>query len=206
MGAKITIDSATLMNKGLEVIEACRLYGLPLEQVEVILHSQSLVHALVEFVDGSLMAHLGTPDMRMPIGHCLAWPRCLDFGVVPLDLLKAGPLAFEAPDEENFPCLPLARRALRYGRGMPVVLNAANEVAVEVFLAGRIAFPDIPALIKDALDSCESPSAPSLPDSSDSIKLFKAIEILDAETRLRAMERAEKMLPCQGRATTFTMA
>jgi 1-deoxy-D-xylulose-5-phosphate reductoisomerase len=183
MGAKITIDSATLMNKGLEVIEACQLYGLPLERVEVLLHPQSLVHALVEFTDASLMAHLGTPDMRMAISHCMAWPRCLELGVAPLDLLKSGPLSFEAPDEEVFACLPLARRALRYGRGMPVVLNAANEIAVERFLAGHIAFPDIPALIQDALDSHESSRPPDLPDSGDSQGLFQAIEKLDAETR-----------------------
>jgi 1-deoxy-D-xylulose-5-phosphate reductoisomerase len=186
MGAKITIDSATLMNKGLEVIEACQLYGLPLEKVEVILHPQSLVHSLVEFADGSLMAHLGTPDMRMAISHCLAWPRCVESGVAPLDLLNSGPLSFEAPDEDNFPCLPLARRALRYGKGMPVVLNAANEIAVELFLAGRIAFPDIPALIEDALDSCENSRTPDLPDSNDSLGLFRAIEKLDTDARHRA--------------------
>ena len=191
MGAKITIDSATLMNKGLEVIEACHLYGLPLERVEVALHPQSLVHSLVEFVDGSLMAQLGTPDMRIPIGHCLAWPRCLDSGVAPLDLLRAGPLSFEAPDEESFPCLPLARRALRYGKGMPVALNAANEVAVELFLAGRIAFLDIPALIQAALDSYEGSHAAELPDSDDTQGLFQAIERLDADTRRRTAEYAQ---------------
>jgi 1-deoxy-D-xylulose-5-phosphate reductoisomerase len=197
MGVKITIDSATLMNKGLEVIEACRLYGLPSERVDVILHPQSLVHSLVEFTDGSLMAQLGTPDMRVPIGHCLAWPRCLDLGVAPLDLLKSGPLAFEAPDEDNFPCLPLARRALRHGRGMPAALNAANEIAVELFLAGRIAFPDIPVLIENVLDSCERLGLPDLPDGSDSLKLFQAIERLDADARRRATAWADAL--CRGR-------
>ena len=182
MGAKITIDSATLMNKGLEVIEACRLYGLPPERVEVVLHPQSLIHALVEFADASLMAQLGAPDMRIPIGYCMAWPRCLDMGVAPLDLLKAGSLTFEAPDDEVFPCLPLARRALCCGGGMPAVLNAANEVAVELFLAGQIAFLDIPELIKAVLDSYGSP-APELPDGSDSQVLFRAIEKLDADAR-----------------------
>ena len=190
MGAKISIDSATLMNKGLEVIEACRLYGLPPERVEVVLPPQSLVHALAEFADGSLMAHLGTPDMRMAIGYCLAWPRCLDMGVAPLDLLKSGPLTFEAPDEEAFPCLPLARRALRHGGGMPAALNAANEVAVELFLAGRIGFLDIPDLIRDALDGYESSGAPDLPDGSDGPGLFRAVETLDADTRRRTAERA----------------
>ena len=191
MGPKITIDSATLMNKGLEVIEACQLYGLPPERVDVTLHPQSLVHSLVEFVDGSLMALLGTPDMRMAIGHCLAWPRCLALGVGSLDLMNSGPLTFEAPDEDNFPCLPLARRALRYGKGMSVVLNAANEIAVELFLAGRISFLDIPALIKDLMDSYENSITTDLPDRGDSLNLFRAIEKLDADTRLRAMEWAE---------------
>jgi 1-deoxy-D-xylulose-5-phosphate reductoisomerase len=183
MGVKITIDSATLMNKGLEVIEACRLYGLPPERVEVVLHPQSLVHALVEFTDASLMAHLGTPDMRMPISHCMAWPRCLEVGIAPLDLLKTGTLTFDAPDEDVFPCLPLARRALRYGRGMPVALNAANEGAAELFLAGSIAVLDIPAPIKDMLDRYESSHAPDLPAGSDSQALFRAIEKLDTDTR-----------------------
>jgi 1-deoxy-D-xylulose-5-phosphate reductoisomerase len=186
MGTKITIDSATLMNKGLEVIEACQLYGLPLERVEVVLHPQSLVHSLVEFVDGSLIAHLGTPDMRMAISHCLAWPGCLESGVAPLDLLKSGTLSFEAPDEDSFPCLSLARRALGYGRCMPVALNAANEVAVELFLAGRIAFLDIPILIKDVLDSYESSGAPSLPDAGDVNEIFKIIKKIDTDARLIA--------------------
>ena len=194
MGTKITIDSATLMNKGLEVIEACQLYGLPLERVDVVLHPQSLVHALVEFADASLMAHLGAPDMRMPIGYCLAWPRCLEWGVAPLDLLNASPLSFETPDEDNFPCLPLARRALRYGKGMPVALNAANEIAVELFLAGRIGFLDIPVLIKDMLDSHENSRASELPSRNDCQGLFRVIEQLDADTRLQAMAWAEKKL------------
>ena len=195
MGTKITIDSATLMNKGLEVIEACRLYGLPLERVDVILHPQSLVHSLVEFVDGSLMAQLGTPDMRMSIGHCLAWPRCLELGVAPLDLLRSGPLYFEAPDEDAFPCLSLARRALLYGRGMPVALNAGNEVAVELFLAGHIAFLDIPALINDVLNSYESSKTPDVPKNDEVWKMFQAIEKLDADARLRAAEWAERNSP-----------
>ena len=193
MGTKITIDSATLMNKGLEVIEACRLFGLPLERVEVALHPQSLVHALAEFADGSLMAHLGAPDMRMAISHCLAWPRCLESGVAPLDLLRAGPLTFEAPDEEAFPCLSLARRAFRHGRGMPVALNASNEVAVELFLAGRIAFLDIPVLIEDALDVYESSRAEEPPDSEDSPVFFKALEQLDADARRQARLRASSL-------------
>ena len=153
MGAKITIDSATLMNKGLEVMEACHLYGLPLEHVAVVVHPQSIIHSLAEFTDGSLMAHLGVPDMRMPIAHCLAWPECPAVGVAPLDLVATGSLTFAEPDPEAFPCLELARRALRERGGQSVVLNAANEVAVELFLAGRIGFLDIPALIAAAMDA-----------------------------------------------------
>jgi 1-deoxy-D-xylulose-5-phosphate reductoisomerase len=140
------------------------------------------------------MAHLGTPDMRMPIGYCLAWPGCLEWGVAPLDLFNSGPLSFEAPDEETFPCLPLARRALRYGKGMPVALNAANEIAVELFLAGRIAFPDIPVLIKEVLDCYEDSRASDAPENNEVWKLFQAIEKLDADTRLLAAEWADKTL------------
>lgn len=178
MGAKITIDSATLMNKGLELIEACRLYGLPPERVGVLLHPQSLVHSLVEFTDNSLMAQLGTPDMRLAIGHCLAWPHCPDAGVAPLDLVRAGTLSFEAPDEENFPCLELARRALRFGKGMPAALNAADEEAVELFLKGRIGFLDIPALIAEALDAYEAGAFP--PEAGD---VVAAVEAVDAAVR-----------------------
>ena len=153
MGAKITIDSATLMNKGLEVMEAFHLYGVGLEAIDVVIHPQSLVHSLVEFADGSLMAHLGSPDMRMAIAHCMAWPHCLDSGVAPLDLVKAGTLTFSAPDIHSFPCLELARRALRERGGQSVVLNAANEAAVELFLAERIGFADIPVLLEQAMNS-----------------------------------------------------
>lgn len=152
MGAKISIDSATLMNKGLEVMEAYHLYGAPLDTIDVVVHPQSIIHSLVEFNDGSLMAHMGTPDMRMAIAHCMAWPRCLDSGVKPLDLLQAGTLTFAAPDLDSFPCLALARRALRERGGQSVVLNAANEAAVALFLAGKIGFMDIPALLEQAMD------------------------------------------------------
>lgn len=152
MGAKITIDSATLMNKGLEVMEAFHLYGVGLDAIDVVIHPQSLVHSLVEFADGSFMAHLGSPDMRMAIAHCMAWPQCVDTGVAPLDLVRAGALTFSAPDIHSFPCLGLARRALRERGGQSVVLNAANEAAVELFLGGRIGFLDIPALLEEAMD------------------------------------------------------
>uniref|UniRef100_B8DS97 1-deoxy-D-xylulose 5-phosphate reductoisomerase n=1 Tax=Nitratidesulfovibrio vulgaris (strain DSM 19637 / Miyazaki F) TaxID=883 RepID=B8DS97_NITV9 len=162
MGAKITIDSATLMNKGLEVIEAYHLYGVAPESIEVVVHPQSIVHSLVEYADGSQIAHLGTPDMRIAIAYCMAWPRCVDTGVAPLDLVRAGSLTFEAPDLSSFPCLALARRVLAReagspgGAALPVVLNAANEVAVDLFLHGRIGFMDIPALIERALDAHEA--------------------------------------------------
>ncbi len=152
MGAKITVDSATLMNKGLEVIEACRLYGVEREQVAVWVHPQSLVHALVEFSDGSLMAHLGAPDMRMPIAQCLTWPHCLDSGVQTLDLKSVSALTFEEPDLSSFSCLALAYRALAEGTQSCVVLNAANEVAVEAFLTERIGFLDIATLIEQTLN------------------------------------------------------
>lgn len=196
MGAKITIDSATLMNKGLEVIEACRLYGLPLERVGVVLHPQSIVHSLVEFADGSLMAQLGTPDMRLPIAHCLAWPHCLDAGVAPLEPAAVGTLDFASPDEENFPCLELARRALREGGGMPVVLNAAGEAAVEFFLAGRIGFLDIPALIADLMDSYADKAVLrefSRVSAGNGAQLLAAFEVLDGSVREAA--RAWKRPP-----------
>lgn len=154
MGAKITIDSATLMNKGLEVLEAHALYGLPSECIDVVVHPQSIIHSLVEMTDGSSLAQLGTPDMRIPIAQCLNWPECADVGVPVLDLARTGSLTFEAPDLHSFPCLELARRVLREGRGTAVALNAANEEAVSAFLAGRIGFMDIPALIGRALDVC----------------------------------------------------
>ncbi len=183
MGAKITIDSASMMNKGLEVIEAHHLYGLPLERIGVLVHPQSLVHSLVEFEDGSLMAQAGTPDMRMPIAYCLAWPLCLDAGVPALDLARSGGLTFEEPDLHSFPCLELACRTIGKGAALPVVLNAANEVAVEAFLAGRIGFMAIPELIERAMDGCLAPDPESL----------EAIEMLDHETRLRVGQWIKKV-------------
>lgn len=173
MGPKITIDSATLMNKGLEVIEAHHLYGMDDKDIAVLVHPGSLVHSLAAFTDGSLMAHLGTPDMRMPIAHCLAWPRCLDTGVAPLDLTRAASLTFEEPDLGSFPCLDLARRALREGGGRCVTLNAANECAVEAFLQRRIGFLDIPDLLAHALDAHVASEPRSLEE----------IEALDLATR-----------------------
>jgi 1-deoxy-D-xylulose-5-phosphate reductoisomerase len=152
MGPKITIDSATLMNKGLEIIEAHHLFALPSEQIDVLVHPQSVVHGLVEFRDGSVVAQLGSPDMRIPIAHCLAWPRRIDGPAARLDLAAVKQLTFEAPDLERFPALGLARRAMETGGAAPTVLNAADEVAVGEFLAGRISFPAIVALVEATLD------------------------------------------------------
>lgn len=151
MGPKISVDSATLMNKGLEVIEACQLFGVAPAQVDVVVHPQSVIHSMVEYVDGSVLAQLGNPDMRTPIAHALAWPDRIESGVTSLDLLAVGQLAFEAPDIERFPCLRLAYEAAHTGGTAPVALNAANEIAVQAFLDRRIAFTDIPRLIEAAL-------------------------------------------------------
>jgi 1-deoxy-D-xylulose-5-phosphate reductoisomerase len=153
MGAKITIDSATLMNKGLEVIEARWLFDMPFEQVDVVVHPQSIVHSMVEFVDGSVMAQLGMPDMGIPILYALSFPRRLPCPAPTLDFVKVGALTFEAPDPVRFPCLRLAREAGVAGGAAPVVLNAANEIAVAAFLDGRCGFMDIPAVISDALEA-----------------------------------------------------
>jgi 1-deoxy-D-xylulose-5-phosphate reductoisomerase len=148
MGRKISVDSATLMNKGLELIEACFLFGLTPAQVEILVHPQSIVHSLVEYLDGSLLAQLGSPDMRTPIAHALGWPERIPSGVEFLDLIRTGRLEFQAPDPERFPCLALAQAAARAGGLQPVVLNAANEVAVQAFLERRLNFLEIPAVIE----------------------------------------------------------
>jgi 1-deoxy-D-xylulose-5-phosphate reductoisomerase len=153
MGAKISVDSATLMNKGLELIEAHYLFGLPSNQLEVVIHPQSVIHSMVEFVDGSVLAQLGSPDMRIPIAYALAWPERMPTPARRLDLAGIGRLDFEAPDLQRFPALKLAREALETGGAAPVVLNAANEIAVAGFLAGEISFPDIVSLVQEALIS-----------------------------------------------------
>ena len=153
MGAKITIDSASLMNKGLEVIEARWLFGTSPEEIDVVVHPESIVHSWVEFVDGSVIAQLGAPDMRGPIALALTWPERLPLDVPRLDLAALGRLHFEAPDRERFPCLDLAFEALRGGEAAPAALNAANEVAVAAFLAGGISFPGIPAVNGQVLES-----------------------------------------------------
>jgi 1-deoxy-D-xylulose-5-phosphate reductoisomerase len=156
MGAKVTIDSATLMNKGLELIEAHHLFALAPEQIDVLVHPQSIVHSLVEFCDGSLIAQLGSPDMRIPIAYCLAWPERMTSPAPRLDLARAAMLTFEEPDLVRFPALGLARRALEAGGAAPTVLNAANEVAVAEFLARRLSFAGIAALVEGALEAALS--------------------------------------------------
>jgi len=153
MGRKISVDSASMMNKGLELIEACWLFDARPEQVEVLIHPQSVIHSLVDYVDGSVLAQLGNPDMRTPIAHALAWPQRIDSGVAPLDLLAVARLDFQAPDDVRFPCLRLAREAAEAGGSAPAMLNAANEVAVAAFLERRIRFTDIARIIGGVLEA-----------------------------------------------------
>ncbi|PTT64908.1 1-deoxy-D-xylulose-5-phosphate reductoisomerase [Stenotrophomonas sp. HMWF003] len=162
MGPKISVDSATLMNKGLEVIEAHHLFGVPGERIEVLVHPQSLVHSLVEFVDGSTLAQMGLPDMRTTLAVGLGWPQRIESGVGGLDLLAQGRLDFEAPDNDAFPCLGLAWQAMAAGGTAPAILNAANEVAVSAFLQGKVAFLAIPALVANALSTLSVESADTL--------------------------------------------
>ena len=153
MGRKISVDSATMMNKGLEMIEARWLFNVPAENIQVVIHPQSVVHSLVQYVDGSVLAELGNPDMRTPIAHALAYPERIASGVAPLDLFAVAQLEFERPDFARFPCLALAYRALKAGGSAPATLNAANEVAVEAFLTGGIGFTEIAPLIAAVLDA-----------------------------------------------------
>jgi 1-deoxy-D-xylulose-5-phosphate reductoisomerase len=175
MGAKISVDSATLMNKGLELIEASFLFGLPSDRIDVVVHPQSVVHSMVEFIDGSVLAQLGPADMRIPIAFALAWPDRIDTPVQRLDLASIARLDFETPDLARFPALRLARQALEAGGAAPIVLNAANEVAVAKFLAGQIRFPDIVATAEKALDVSNH-----LPPTS----IAEVLEI-DRATRMR---------------------
>ena len=164
MGRKISVDSATLMNKGLEVIEAHWLFNVPPERIEVVVHPQSVIHSLVQYIDGSVVAELGNPDMRTPIAHALAFPERIESGVGPLDLFKVAQLNFERPDMDRFPCLALAYRVLQAGGSAPAILNAANEVAVSAFLEGRIGFTDIPNVIRQTLDVLPAKQCQSLGD------------------------------------------
>jgi len=181
MGPKITVDSASLMNKGLEVIEARWLFDVPPERVEVVVHPQSIVHSLVEFVDGSVLAQLGLPDMRVPIAVCLAHPERLALDLPSLDLVASGRLDFEAPDRARFPCLDLAYRALRGSETAPAVLNAANEVAVAAFLDERISFGTLPEVNRAVLDAHLTERAGD--------KLERLDDVLEADAWARALAR-----------------
>jgi 1-deoxy-D-xylulose-5-phosphate reductoisomerase len=182
MGPKVTIDSATLMNKGLEVIEAFHLFALRPDEIDVLVHPQSIVHGLVEFRDGSLIAQLGSPDMRIPIAHCLAWPERIDGPAARLDLAKAATLTFEDPDFVRFPALRLARQALETGGSAPTVLNAANEVAVAKFLAEELGFTGIVALVAATLEAADRRGLTREPDSVED-----ALSV-DHESRLLAVQ------------------
>ena len=164
MGRKISVDSATMMNKGLEMIEAHWLFNVPADQIQVVIHPQSVIHSLVQYVDGSVIGELGNPDMRTPIAHALAYPERIQAGVAALDLFKIASLNFEQPDFERFPCLALAYRALRDGESAPAALNAANEVAVQSFLDGKIGFNDIPRIIARVMDQTAPVQILSLED------------------------------------------
>ena len=181
MGAKISVDSATMFNKGLELIEAARLFPVPEERIEIVIHRQSIIHSLVDYVDGSMLAQLGPSDMRVPIAHTLAWPDRMASAVTPLDLVALGRMDFEAPDETRFPSLRLARAALREGGARPAILNAANEVAVAAFLDGRIGFLEIAAIVEDTLDRYQPPAPAAL----------DAVLAVDAEARVLAGERVK---------------
>ena len=152
MGRKISVDSATMMNKGLELIEAHWLFNCPPDKLEVVVHPQSVIHSMVRYADGSVLAQLGTPDMRIPIAHCLGLPDRIASGAAPLDFAALSALTFEAPDYRRFPCLQLAYQAMRAGGGLPCVLNAANEIAVAAFLDGRIRFTDIARVVRHTLE------------------------------------------------------
>jgi 1-deoxy-D-xylulose-5-phosphate reductoisomerase len=178
MGRKISVDSASMMNKGLEVIEAHWLFNASADDIQVVVHPQSVIHSMVQYVDGSVLAQMGNPDMRTPIAHALAYPMRIDAGVAPLDLFKVATLNFVAPDFERFPCLALAYQALRTGGTAPAVLNAANEVAVDAFLNKKISFLDIPRLITDVLAAQASVAANTLDD----------VLLADAQARVAAQD------------------
>jgi 1-deoxy-D-xylulose-5-phosphate reductoisomerase len=181
MGRKISVDSATLMNKGLELIEACWLFGLEPSKIKIVVHPQSVIHSLVQYRDGSVLAQLGNPDMRTPIAHCLAWPQRIDSGVAPLDLIAQGRFDFQAPDEVRFACLKLARDAWDLGAAGPCVLNAANEIAVEAFLTGRLPFLQIAQVNEAVLQQLGATRAP---------ESIEAVLALDKQAR----EAARKLV------------
>ena len=181
MGAKISVDSATCMNKGLELIEAARLFPVAHDRIEIVIHPQSVIHSLVDYIDGSVLAQLGPPDMRTPIAHCLAWPDRMATPMAPLDLIAISRLDFAAPDEIRFPAMRLAREALDSGGARPAILNAANEIAVEAFLKKRIGFLEIAAIVADTLDRYDPPAPETLDD----------VLAIDAGARRIATERVK---------------
>lgn len=162
MGRKISVDSATMMNKGLELIEACLLFKLAAENIQIVIHKQSIIHSMVDYVDGSVLAQMGNPDMRIPIAHAMAWPDRFASGVQPLDIFEVGAMDFEQPNLERFPCLKLAQQAVKAGGVMPTVLNAANEVAVAEFLNKRVKFTDIPLIIEQCMAEFSADTVESL--------------------------------------------
>ncbi len=188
MGRKISVDSASLMNKGLEFIEACWLFELSPDLVEVVVHPQSIIHSMVQYLDGSVLAQLGNPDMRTPIAYGLGWPERLDAGVAPLDLVATARLDFEAPDEARFPCLRLARESVVAGGTAMAVCNAANEVAVASFLERRIGFTEIPAVIEQTLEQVTvvEPKTLSVVESADSEAREIAAALVTANQRQSA--------------------
>jgi 1-deoxy-D-xylulose-5-phosphate reductoisomerase len=177
MGAKISVDSATMMNKGLELIEAHHLFGVPSDRLEILVHPQSVIHSMVEYVDGSVLAQLGSPDMRIPIAHALAWPERMETPAESLDLVRIGSLSFEAPDLVRFPALRVARHALESGGAAPITLNAANEEAVASFLARRIGFLDIVRTVEEALAQTDAAAPRSI------------AEVIDIDRRARALAK-----------------
>ncbi len=173
MGAKISVDSATMMNKGLELIEAHHLFGLPSERIDILVHPESVIHSMVEYIDGSVLAQMGSPDMRIPIAHALAWPERIATPAARLDLVKLASLHFEVPDENRFPALRLAREALDSGAVAPIVLNAGNEEAVAAFLDQRIGFGDIADLVEDLLVRVDAPTPRSIAEVVDIDRLAR---------------------------------
>ena len=180
MGRKISVDSATLMNKGLELIEACWLFDMPASQIEVVVHPQSVIHSLVQYIDGSVLAQLGNPDMRTPIAHALAWPERIDTGVADLDLFEVAQLNFEKPDLDSFPCLAMAIAAAAAGKNAPAILNAANEIAVQAFLDQRISFMQIAAVVEQTLNGqilTEPESLAAVQESDEQARLYSSAYI-----------------------------
>lgn len=185
MGQKISIDSATMMNKGLELIEAVALFGLPASKVDVLIHPQSIIHSMVEYTDGSFLAQLGSPDMKIPIAHALSWPKRIESGAQTLDLVALGQLNFQAPDMINMPCLKLAREAATVGLSAPAVLNAANEIAVQAFLDQKIAFTHIPEIVERVLSAHDSKE----------IDTIETVLNIDNEARMQAQINVDSLRP-----------